>query len=184
MNGGVEIVHRRSGGGMVFLSPGKQVWLDVVIPKNDRLWVDDVGRASWWLGDVWLAAIESLAPSKKLSAEVHRENLAVGEYGDLACFSGVGPGEVMGLDAEGARSKMVGISQRRTQDAARFQCTVYLEWGRELSQQFCQLLSDPNSARAGIESNLEHSVMPLSQIVADLSESDVLAAFMAQIARL
>ncbi len=183
MNGGVEIVHRRSGGGMVFLSPGKQVWLDVVIPKNDRLWVDDVGRASWWLGDVWLAAIESLAPSKKLSAEVHRENLAVGEYGDLACFSGVGPGEVMGLDAEGARSKMVGISQRRTQDAARFQCTVYLEWGRELSQQFCQLLSDPNSARAGIESNLEHSVMPLSQIVADLSESDVLAAFMAQIAR-
>ena len=89
----------------------------------------------------------------------------------------------MGLDAEGVRSKMVGISQRRTQEAARFQCTVYLEWGRELSQQFCQLLSDPNSARAGIDSNLEHSVMPLSQIVADLSASDVLAAFMAQIAR-
>ena len=183
INKNVEIVHRRSGGGMVFLSPGKQVWLDVVIPKNDRLWIDDVGRASWWLGDVWLAAIASLEPSKKLLAEVHRENLAVGDYGDLVCFSGVGPGEVMGLDAEGMRSKMVGISQRRTQEAARFQCTVYLEWGRELSQQFCQLLSDPNSARAGIDSNLEHSVMPLSQIVADVSASDVLAAFMAQIAR-
>ena len=47
----VEIVRRRSGGGMVFLSPGKQVWLDVVIPKDDRLWIDDVGRAAWWLGD-------------------------------------------------------------------------------------------------------------------------------------
>ncbi len=183
INKNVEIVHRRSGGGMVFLSPSKQVWLDVVIPRNDRLWIDDVGRASWWLGDVWLAAIASLEPSKKLLAEVHRENLAVGDYGDLVCFSGVGPGEVMGLGAEGMRSKMVGISQRRTQEAARFQCTVYLEWGRELSQQFCQLLSDPNSARAGIDSNLEHSVMPLSQIVADVSASDVLAAFMAQIAR-
>jgi hypothetical protein len=35
----VEIVRRRSGGGMVFLSPGKQVWLDVVIPKNDPLFL-------------------------------------------------------------------------------------------------------------------------------------------------
>jgi hypothetical protein len=45
------------------------------------------------------------------------------------------------------------------------------------------LLSDPNAARAGIDSNLEHSVMPLSQIVADLMATDVLAAFMAQLAR-
>jgi len=184
LNNNVEIVRRRSGGGMVFLSPGKQVWLDVVIPKNDPLWIDDVGRASWWLGDVWLAAIESLAPSRKLSADVHRESLNAGEYGDLVCFSGVGPGEVMGLDAEGVRSKIVGISQRRTQEAARFQCTMYLEWGVDLSRQFCQLLSDPNAARAGIDSNLEHNVMPLCQITAGLSTSDVLAAFMAQIARL
>ena len=180
-NENVEIVRRRSGGGMVFLSPGKQVWLDVVIPKDDPLWIDDVGRAAWWLGDVWLATIESLAPPKKLSAVVHRENLAVGEYGDLVCFSGVGPGEVMGVDADGGLGKIVGISQRRTQEAARFQCTVYLDWGTGLSRQFCQLLSDPNAARAGIDTNLEHSVMPLSQIAAGLSASDVLAAFMAQI---
>ena len=73
---------------------------------------------------------------------------------------GVGPGEVMGFDAQGVRSKLVGISQRRTQEAARFQCTVYLEWGSELSRQFCQLLNDTNAARAGIDSNLENSVMP------------------------
>ena len=179
----VEIVRRRSGGGMVFLSPGKQVWLDVVIPKSDRLWIDDVGKASWWLGEVWLAAIKSLAPTNAWQTYVHRENLVTGKHGDLVCFSGVGPGEVMGLDAEGVRSKMVGISQRRTQDAARFQCTVYLEWDTESSRQFCQLLSDPNSARDGIAANLEQSVMPLNQIVAGVSASDVLAAFMAQIAR-
>ena len=179
----VEIVRRRSGGGMVFLSPGKQVWLDVVIPRNDLLWIDDVGQASWWLGEVWLAAIKSLAPSITLQAHVHRENLSIGEHGDLVCFSGVGPGEVIGVDSEGRHAKIVGISQRRTKDAARFQCTVYLHWEAEMSLRFCQLLSDPNATRDGLAANLEHSVMPLSQIVAGLSASDVVAAFMAQIAR-
>jgi hypothetical protein len=60
---------------------------------------------------------------------------------------------------------------------------VYLQWEAELSWQFCQLLSDPNATRDGIAANLEHSVMPLSQIIAGLSASDVLTAFMTQIAR-
>jgi len=178
----VEIVRRRSGGGMVFLSPGKQMWLDVVIPKDDRLWIDDVGRAAWWLGDVWLAAIESLAPAKKINAHVHRQDLVRGKYGDRVCFSGAGPGEVMMLDDAGNPAKIVGISQRRTQDLARFQCTMYLQWDPVLSQQFGQLLSDPNTDRVEIQSNLEHSVMPLSQIASGLSASDVLVAFMAQLA--
>ena len=178
----VEIVRRRSGGGMVFLSPGKQVWLDVVIPKNDRLWIDDVGRASWWLGDVWLGVIKSLAPTVALTAHVHQQNLATGEYGDLVCFSGVGPGEVVMPDTAGRPAKIVGISQRRTQEAARFQCTMYLEWGSDLSEQLSRLLSGLNSARTGIKLNLEHSVMPFSQIAVGVSAADVLAAFTAQLA--
>lgn len=177
----VEIVRRRSGGGMVFLSPGKQMWLDVVIPKDDRLWIDDVGRATWWLGDVWLAAIESLATATKTHAHVHRQDLVRGKYGDRVCFSGAGPGEVMMLGDAGNPVKIVGISQRRTRDLARFQCTMYLQWEPVLSQQFGRLLSDPNDGRAELQSNLEHSVMPLSQINSGLSASDVLAAFMAQI---
>ena len=177
----VEIVRRRSGGGMVFLSPGKQVWLDVVIPKDDRLWIDDVGRAAWWLGDVWLAAIESLATARKTNAYVHRQDLVRGKYGDRVCFSGAGPGEVMTLDDAGNPAKIVGISQRRTRDLARFQCTMYLQWDPVLSQQFGRLLSDPNDGRAELQFQLEHSVMPLSQIANGLSASDVLTAFMAQI---
>ncbi len=182
-NENVEIVRRRSGGGMVYLSPGKQVWLDVVIPKNDRLWIDDVGRAAWWLGDVWLAAIESLATAKKIQAYVHRQDLVRGKYGDLVCFSGAGPGEVMTLDDAGNPAKIVGISQRRTRDLARFQCTMYLQWEPVLSQQFGQMLSDPNSACVEMQSNLEHSVMPLSRIASGSTASDVLAAFMAQMTR-
>jgi lipoate-protein ligase A len=181
-NENVEIVRRRSGGGMVFLSPGKQVWLDVVIPKDDRLWIDDVGQAAWWLGDVWLTAIESLATAGKIQAFVHRQDLVRGKYGDRVCFSGAGPGEVMTLDDAGNPAKIVGISQRRTRDLARFQCTMYLQWEPVLSQQFGRLLSDTHDSRAELQSNLEHSVMPLSQIVADLSASDVVVAFMAQLA--
>ena len=180
---GTEIVRRRSGGGMVYLSPGKQVWLDVVIPKDDRLWIDDVGRAAWWLGDVWLAAIESLATAGKIVAYVHRQDLVRGKYGDLVCFSGAGPGEVMTLDDAGNPAKIVGISQRRTRDLARFQCTMYLQWETVLSQQFGLLLSDPSAAFVEMQSNLEHSVMPLSRLASGLTASDVLAAFMAQITR-
>ena len=181
-NENVEIVRRRSGGGMVLLSPGKQVWLDVVIPKNDRLWIDDVGRASWWLGDVWLGVIKSLAPTVALTAHVHQQNLATGEYGDLVCFSGVGLGEVVMPDTAGRPAKIVGISQRRTQEAARFQCTMYLELGSDLSEQLAGLLSGLNSARTGIKLNLEYSVMPFSQIAVGVSAADVLAAFTAQLA--
>ena len=124
VNAGTEIVRRRSGGGMVYLLPGKQIWLDVVIPKDDLLWIDDVGRAAWWLGDVWLAAIESLATARKIHAYVHRQDLVRGKYGDRVCFSGAGPGEVMTLDDAGNPAKIVGISQRRTRDLARFQCTM------------------------------------------------------------
>ena len=181
INGSVEIVRRRSGGGMVYLLPGKQIWLDVVIPKDDPLWIDDVGRAAWWLGDVWLAAIESLATARKIHAYVHRQDLVRGKYGDRVCFSGAGPGEVMTLDDAGNPAKIVGISQRRTRDLARFQCTMYLQWETVLSQQFGQLLSDPNATLVEMQSNLEHSVMPLSKVSSGSTASDVLAAFMAQI---
>ena len=38
----IEIVRRRSGGGVVFLVTGEHIWLDIVIPRTDELWVDDV----------------------------------------------------------------------------------------------------------------------------------------------
>jgi len=50
-----------------------------------------------------------------------------------------------------------------------------------LSQQFGQLLSDPNAKLLEMQSNLEHSVMPVSKVSSGSTASDVLAAFMAQI---
>jgi lipoate-protein ligase A len=121
---GIEVVRRRSGGGIVFLAPGEHVWLDVVVPRGDVLWSDDVAQASWWLGDVWVQALNALGVS---NVSVHRESLSSDAWGDLLCFAGVGPGEVVQRDDE-SLSKLVGISQRRTRDYARFQCTIYTKW--------------------------------------------------------
>jgi lipoate-protein ligase A len=113
---GIELVRRRSGGGAVYVAPGGTLWVDVVVPRGDELWDDDVGRATHWLGDAWATAIGD-------GALVHRGGMVHNEWSDLVCFAGLGPGEVT-VDGR----KVVGISQRRTRRAARFQCVAYERW--------------------------------------------------------
>ena len=110
---GVEVVRRRSGGGAVLLIPGDVVWLDVIVPAGDPLWEPDVGRSMWWLGDMWGALLGG-------ATEVHRGPLLANAWSTLVCFAGLGAGEV-----SRAGRKLVGISQRRTRSAARFQCAVH-----------------------------------------------------------
>lgn len=116
---GVEVVRRNSGGGAVLLLPGRCLWIDVLLPRTDPRWHDDVGRSAYWLGDVWAAALAEYG----VIGEVHRDRLDRGDWGRLVCFSAVGPGEV----TVGGR-KVVGISQRRTRAGARFQCLVLDRW--------------------------------------------------------
>jgi lipoate---protein ligase len=117
---GVEVVRRRSGGGAVLLVPGDVLWVDVVVPAGDPLWSDDIGMAAQWLGDAWAAA---LAATGVDGATVHRGPLVPAPWSDVVCFAGLGPGEVTV-----AGRKVVGISQRRTRRAARFQCAAALAW--------------------------------------------------------
>lgn len=113
---GVEVVRRRSGGGAVLLVPGEVTWVDVVLPRGDPLWVDDIGRSTAWLGDAWAAVLGE-------GAAVHAGGMVHTAWSSLVCFAGLGPGEV----TVGGR-KLVGISQRRTRQAARFQCALYQRW--------------------------------------------------------
>jgi lipoate-protein ligase A len=120
---GVDVVRRRSGGGAVLLEPGDVAWIDVVVPRGDPLWHDDVAVAAEWLGEAWAAAVADLGVA---GGAVHRGGLACGRLGSVVCFDGTGPGEVA-VDGE----KVVGISQRRTRAGARFQCSVPLAWRPE-----------------------------------------------------
>ena len=117
---GLAVARRRSGGGAVLLVPGEAVWVDVVIPPTDPLWTDDVGRAFLWLGEAWAAAMADLGVP---DPSVHQGGLCTTDWSRLVCFGGLGTGEV----TSGGR-KVVGLSQRRGRDGARFQCTVHRRW--------------------------------------------------------
>ena len=116
---GIDLVRRRSGGGAVLLVPGSALWVDVVLPRADPCWHDDVGRATHWLGGVWQSALADLG----MAATVHTGALVSTPWSALVCFAGLGPGEV----STGGR-KLVGISQRRTRAGARFQCVIHRSW--------------------------------------------------------
>jgi lipoate-protein ligase A len=159
---GREVARRRSGGGIVTLAPGEQVWVDVVVPAGDPLWDDDVCHASWWLGEVWARALGGPgAPVDRAAGtgdagdavglRVHRGGVSDRDASRIACFAALGPGEVV---AEGA--KVVGISQRRTRHWARFQCVAYRRWD---PRDVLDLLDD--SARtAAVEAALVERVAP------------------------
>jgi lipoate-protein ligase A len=115
----IEVVRRRSGGGAVLVVPGEVLWVDVIVPAGDALWDDDVGRATWWLGETWAAALGDLG----VSAGVHEGGLQRTPWSSSICFAGLGPGEVTV-----SGRKVVGISQRRTRHAARFQCAALGRW--------------------------------------------------------
>ena len=103
------------------MDPATTAWVDVIVPAGDPLWDDDVGRAALWVGRAWQAALADLGVAP---TEVHDGALACGPLGRLVCFATVGRGR--GHDAR--RRKVVGISQRRTRAAARFQCAAYTVW--------------------------------------------------------
>jgi lipoate-protein ligase A len=113
---GVDVVRRRSGGGAVLVIPGECLWVDVLLPRHDPRWDDDVGTAAHWVGDAWAAAVGD-------GARTHRGALQRSPWSDLVCFAGLGPGEVTR-----AGQKVVGISQRRTRAGARFQCAALADW--------------------------------------------------------
>ena len=115
---GVSITRRRSGGGAVFVHPSDSVWIDITISRDDPLWKDDVSQSMLWLGECF---VEALSPWVR--AEVYRDSFSAGIDGRVVCFASSSPGEVF----VGA-NKLVGISQRRSREGARFQCVLYRHW--------------------------------------------------------
>lgn len=120
---GIEIVRRRSGGGAVWLDPHTVTWVDLILPADDPAWERDVTASTDWLGTVWVEVLRELGLTDTV---VHRGAMRRSVDSDLICFAGRAAGEVF-LDDR----KVVGISQRRSRRAARFQCSVLHEWEPE-----------------------------------------------------
>ena len=116
---GIQVAQRRSGGGAVLVSATDLTWIDVVIGRGDPRWESDVTRSFDWLAIRLQQALASLGED----GDIHRGPLQRTEWSDLVCFAGLGPGEIT-VDGK----KLVGISQRRTRDFARFQVAILREW--------------------------------------------------------
>jgi lipoate-protein ligase A len=139
---GISVVHRRSGGGVVVLQAGAHLWIDFVVPRDDELWRDDVGESMWWVGELWADALAVCEVADRDQLRVHRGGLERSSLSDLVCFGGLGPGEVT-MHGQ----KVVGISQRRTREMARFQCVLHQKWSPDLYHRY--LLTDKIKMRAG-----------------------------------
>lgn len=115
---GIDVVRRRSGGGLVLVVPGEMVWIDVLLPPDVQLVdrsIDDVRAVMETVGEWWASA---LGGGPELT--VHRDGMLTSAWSELVCFAGIGPGEVL----DDGR-KLVGLSQRRGRWGARVQGAVH-----------------------------------------------------------
>lgn len=158
---GIDVVRRRSGGGGVLLWPNEFVWLDLEIPASDELWSDDIGRSMWWVGELWAAALADVEPL----AVVYRGRLVRTQWSADVCFAGTGPGEVTVGNA-----KLVGISQRRTRLAARFQTMVHLRWRPDIVASL--VIEGPSAAElsAMVKTGTASAVTITQRVVAALQQ--------------
>ncbi|MCH1490440.1 MAG: hypothetical protein L7T83_08490 [Ilumatobacteraceae bacterium] len=111
----IEVVRRRSGGGIVLVDPHRSLWIDIEIGGDDPRYVAEPLGMMEQVGRWWLAALTSL------DCALPRIRQFVGQTGsdangELVCFAGSSHGELMV-----EQSKLVGLSQRRTSDGARVQ---------------------------------------------------------------
>ena len=138
---GIEVVGRRSGGGAVLVGTEQLMWFDVVLTRDHPGWNDDVGKSFAWVSDRIRSALASLG----VQTECHNGPMVNTEWSDLVCFAGLGPGELT-IDGK----KLVGISQRRTRQAARFQVAILRRWDpMEMLELFP--MSDADRERANQE---------------------------------
>ncbi len=166
---GVARARRRSGGGAVLLEPSTSVWIDLVVPFGDPLWTPDVGASFRWLGEAWAAALDQLGVAGRVAEAERADRLA-----RLACFAGVGHGEVVG-GAPGVEVKIVGLSQRRTRTAARFSGVAQLH---NAPERLVRLLAVDESTKAALIDRMSGPPIPaLSRLGAD----DVRAALLARL---
>ncbi len=134
---GLDVVRRRSGGGAVLVEPDALAWVEVSVSRDDPLWVPDVQRAFWWLGQAWADALTALGVT---GADVHRGAPLATAWSAKVCFAGTGAGEV----SVGGR-KVMGMAQRRTRAGALFQCAALVRWD---APRLLAVLDLPEAVRA------------------------------------
>ena len=156
---GVDLARRRSGGGAVLVSRDDLIWFDVVIGRTHHAWDDDVVRSFDWLGRATQRAVRTVGHA----TDMHEGRLRNSPWSPFVCFAGLGPGELTIRADDGSNRKVVGISQRRTRDRARFQVAILKRWS---GAEHGALLSASTDATATELDAVAHGI-DVSDIVID-----------------
>jgi lipoate-protein ligase A len=119
---GVEVTRRRSGGGAVLITPHDPLWVDVWVPAGDPLFDDDVGRAFYWLGELWADALRGLGAGAL--TVVHGPSPRLEGWAAAVCFAAASSGEVVTADGR----KVVGLAQRRARAGSHFHGACIGTW--------------------------------------------------------
>lgn len=175
---GWTVCRRRSGGGLVIIVPGTHVWVDLIIGKASPLWDDDIVRAFDWVGDRWAAAIGELTGT---TPTVHRDETRNREAGRLLCFAGLGAGEI---EIDGR--KVLGLSQRRTRDVARFQTMLEVTDHAALLRPFARgplaaLLESPDLGPVGLDPDRPAAAEFVKPETSQIRHEAVVAALLRQL---
>lgn len=128
---GLEVTHRRSGGGAVYLAPATALWIDVLIPATDPAFAPDLAATFLMVGQAWQRALAVVG----VQATIYQGRPdPADELAKRVCFAGLGWGE---LTVNG--NKVVGLSQRRTRWGAKVQCLADLSGASALVADFIML---------------------------------------------
>jgi lipoate-protein ligase A len=101
----VEVRRRRGGGGAVLLVP-EDCWVELWLPGAGGV-TEDVRATACLAGEWWRAAFAAHG----VTATVHRGGMVHHDEGAVACFAGLGPGELTILGR-----KVLGLSQWRCRE--------------------------------------------------------------------
>lgn len=118
-------MHRRASGGTAVLLESDALLLDIAVPTGHRLYCHDVTESYNWLGDVWVATLQTLGLSAQAIAipAARADTQSLDPLTRRACFGGRSPYEVL-VD----NRKIVGFSQVRRRNGAILQVGLYIHW--------------------------------------------------------
>lgn len=125
----------------MLLRPG-DCWIELWLPAGGAVPIHDVRATAAVVGSWWREALSSFG----VQCDVHAGGVERAREGAVACFAGLGPGEL----TVGSH-KLVGISQFRTKEGALVSCVL------------------PRSAPSGLAPLLSGSASPVPSLAAATS---------------
>ncbi len=171
MQAGLSVYRRSSGGGVV-LGDKTLLMLDLVLPREHPLYLDNVTESYRWLGEAWVEALRKLGlPASTIPiAEARADSQTLAGPLRHVCFGGLSP-----YEAVVAWRKVVGLAQIRRKAGALFQCGIHLRWE---PRQTAVLMAASASERLALTEQLSARVAGLTELLEQpVDFAQVMASF-------